>query len=122
MAPDPEAKESLEEFAQGVYLHFKGNLYDAYTVAKDPEDNQTKVYYWALNKDGSPKSNVRYGREAEEFLLDVVHRDGSVCEHTQIVDEGMCTDGQQIADRFHYLGPIYKSWMQDVNPWDLNKV
>lgn len=96
-----------EDFKPGIYLHYKGSLYEAYHLMRDAND-ATRVHYIGLELNGA-KDGPRHLMRTWEDWNAKVHDDGTVCEN---YSNEKCLDEQgKIQCRFRYLGPFYKSTM-----------
>jgi hypothetical protein len=99
----PEGSNKYASFRPGVYLHYKGQLYEATHLAHDANhDGRVVVHYIALQLDGAhdgPRHAVRSWDDWNAY----VHQNGSICEG---IEERKCSDRQLIAPRFTYLGPV----------------
>ncbi len=103
----------LEQFRPGIYLHFKGGLYEATHLTQNAsEDNRVEVNYAALGLSAEHEGFRHWTREFREFLFDQVHLDGTRCVHPRFDDLSMeCSDGQLITPRFQRLGPFFEASM-----------
>lgn len=101
-------------FRPGVYLHYKGQLYEATHLMHDANhEGRVVVHYIGLQLEGAhdgPRHAVRTLQDWNAY----VHRDGSVCE---VDSTGRCSDNLSTAPRFRYLGSTYTSAMLSSNPW-----
>lgn len=99
----------LEEFKPGVYLHYKGRLYEADHLMHDANDeSRIGVHYIGLELAESHEG-PRYAIRTWEDWNGWVHKDGSTCPRYK---DGACLDGEaQITPRFRYLGPFYQAAM-----------
>lgn len=112
----PETYEVMDYFLSGIYLHYKGGLYEATGLAHDANNkDRVVVQYVPLKLEGS-QSGPRHAVRTLEDWLAYVHRDGSVCSggHT-----GICTDNEPIVPRFRRLGIYYEAWMADADTWEI---
>lgn len=95
---------TLQNFKPGVYLHYKGKLYEADHLMRDANDeSRIGVHYIGQELDGA-KDGPRHLIRTWSDWRAMVHEDGSVCTSVQ---EGTCEDGRLVAERFRYLGPFY---------------
>lgn len=113
----PVSNELLVDFTPGVYLHYKNNLYLAYEVGSDANfSDRSVVHYQPLDRNGEVYGD-KWVRTLihvdQESWRDFVHRDGSKCFRTIVCHES----GVDSIPRFRYLGPVYESWMQNLDPW-----
>lgn len=104
-----------KQFKSGVYLHYKGVLYEADHLMRDANDgDRIGVHYIGLSSQGA-KDGPRHMIRTWEDWIAIVHRDGTICENNK---EGRCLDAAQpITPRFRYLGPYYENWMLAEKAW-----
>lgn len=101
----------LEDFKPGIYLHYKGILFEADHLMRDANDgNRVGVHYIGLNAEGA-KDGPRYMIRTWEDWCAWVHRDGTVCDTHK--DETCLETGDLVMRRFRYLGPFYVATMWD---------
>lgn len=115
--------EELRRFLPGIYLHYKGHLYEAdHLVHNASNDGEIGIHYIGLELDESHEGPRDATREFREFLFDQVHQDGSKCEHPVHPrfpsQRFLCGGARQVANRFHYLGPVFEAWMLAADPWN----
>lgn len=105
-------------FKAGIYLHFKGNLYEADHLTRNSSlDGRLEIHYMGLQLTGTNEGPRHLTREFNEFLKDRVHEDGSLCTHDKSEQAGLCNEQLAVAPRFRYLGPFFKHQMLDAVPW-----
>ena len=108
---------NLEAFRPGVYLHYKGNLFEAdHLVRNSSEEGRVEIHYIGLQLTGASEGPRYLTREFGEFLEDKVHEDGSKCEHEATSTPDICNAEKHIIPRFRYLGPVYEHRMLDEQP------
>ncbi len=101
-------------FLPGIYLHYKGQLYEAMHLAHDANyEDRVVVLYIGLQLDGA-HDGPRHAIRSFEDWNTWVHQDGSICE---TMKNETCPDGKPKAPRFRYLGPTYTSTMCATTPW-----
>lgn len=101
----------LRNFKPGIYLHYKGMLYEADHLMRDANDvSRVGVHYIGLELDGARLGPRHLIRTWEDWNA-TLHEDGTVCDN----HEGdACLDtGKQTISRFRYLGPFYETQMRD---------
>ncbi len=105
----------LEDFKPGIYLHYKGRLYEADHLMRDAnQGSRVGVHYVGLEIEGA-KDGPRHLIRTWEDWSALVHDDGSVCDKHR---DGKCVDSQEpIVARFRYLGPFYETKMRDEKVW-----
>ena len=113
----PVEPEILAEFKPGIYLHYKGNLYEGSRLGLDSNyPERTVAIYVALGPNTQKDTITNYVRtltdKNDDSWNDFVHRDGSDCNGEQDHDVG-----DDFAPRYRYLGPQLEAWMNDVDPW-----
>lgn len=104
---------STIDFKAGVYIHYKGGLYEADHLVRDANDSSRMgVHYVGLQLTGAKDGPRHLVRTWEDWNANV-HKDGSVCDNSK---DGSCLDSQKtILQRFRYLGPFYKSEMLEID-------
>jgi hypothetical protein len=109
----------LKVFRPGIYLHYKGHLYEASHFSHNASENdRIEIAYIALQLDNAHEGPRHATREVREFLFDNVHANGTTCEdNVKVTNRFFCEAGISTAPRFRYLGPVYEKWMLDVDPW-----
>jgi hypothetical protein len=103
--------KKMEEFRSGIYLHYKGNLYEADHLMRDANDNsRVGVHYIGIGVSSAQDGPRHLIRTWQDWNA-VVHKDGTVCNRYK---NGSCLDTQKpVVLRFRYLGPFYMSKMLD---------
>src|ERR1700761_4311072 len=101
--------EELQRFKPGIYLHYKGKLYEADHLMRDANDeSRVGIHYIGLELDGAkdgPRHLIRTWQDCNAR----VHVDGTACKNYK---ENTCLDTKQpVTPRFRYLGPYYTSSM-----------
>lgn len=107
--------QALQNFRPGIYLHYKGRLYEADHLMRDANnESRVGVHYIGQELDGA-KDGPRHLIRTWEDWKAIVHTDGTVCER---YDNDICLDTKQaVAPRFRYLGPYYISEMRHEKVW-----
>jgi len=102
---------SFDDFRPGIYLHYKGGLYEADHLMRDANDvSRVGVHYIGLELSGANNGPRHLVRTWEDWNARI-HEDGTVCENYR--DEE-CLDAQgKVKRRFRYMGPFYESTMLD---------
>lgn len=106
--------QELRNFRPGVYLHYKGNLYEADHLMRDANDaSRVGVHYIGLGTNGA-KDGPRHLIRTWEDWNAILHQDGTVCSRHK---DNLCLETQQpVVPRFRYLGPFYKTNMLHRKP------
>jgi hypothetical protein len=79
----------LENFRAGIYLHYKGDLYEADHLMRDANDgSRVGVHYVGLGTKGA-KDGPRHMIRTWEDWNAVLHTDGLVCDNHK---DGVCQD------------------------------
>lgn len=99
----------FDDFKPGIYLHYKGNLYEVDHLMRDANDaTRIGVHYIGLELDGArdgPRHLIRTWKDWNAK----VHDDGTICQN---YSDEKCLDGHgNVRYRFRYLGPFYESTM-----------
>lgn len=99
----------FEDFKPGIYLHYKGILYEADHLIRDANDSsRVGVHYIGLELKGAKDGPRHLVRTWEDWNA-MVHEDGTTCQNN---DGKRCFDEQgEIKRRFRYLGPFYEASM-----------
>jgi len=102
----PLTEVDLRKFRPGIYIHYKGHLYEAMHLSHNAsEDGRIEIAYIGLQLDEAHEGPRHATREFREFLFDIVHfDDGSICTH----DPRECATARE---RFRYLGPTFEKYM-----------
>lgn len=115
-----ESNNTLTLFRSGIYLHYKKHLYEAdHLTHNASQDNRVEIHYIGLELDAAHEGPRHATRELKNFLFDFVHKDGTLCTHGPTHTLPLCSFNQPIASRFRYLGPVFQTWMINVDPWEL---
>lgn len=101
-----------DEFKPGIYLHYKGKLYEADHLMRDANyPERLGVHYIGLELEGA-KDGPRHMVRTWEDWRAMVHEDGTKCDDFQ---DDKCQDTQQpVTPRFRYLGPFFEARMVPV--------
>lgn len=107
--------KNLESFQPGIYLHYKGHLYEAMHLVHDAnDDTRIAVHYIGLQLQKAhegPRHAVRSWQDWNAY----VHRDGSVC--TEVANGDICPEtNEPVVPRFRYLGPAFEVSMLEADP------
>ena len=103
--------QELRNFKPGIYLHFKGNLYEADHLMRDAnQDSRVGVHYIGLTTNGAREGPRHLIRTWEDWNAKL-HEDGTVCDKNE---DNKCSENQELlTPRFRYLGPYYETKMLD---------
>lgn len=101
--------KTLRDFKPGIYLHYKGRLYEADHLVRDANDaSRVGVHYVGLELEGAKQGPRHLVRTWEDWTA-MVHGDGSLCRRYK---GKVCLDtSTSITSRFRYLGPFYEEKM-----------
>jgi len=102
----------LDSFRPGIYLHYKGDLYEADHLMRDANDNsRVGVHYIGLGTNGAKDGPRHMIRTWEDWTV-IVHKDGTICDRHR---DSICLDTKNpVTPRFRYLGPFYKTEMLNL--------
>jgi hypothetical protein len=108
---------SLPQLSAGVWLHYKGRLYQALGYGHDANsESRDVVVYIGLELDEAHRGPRLATRTASSLDPDIdawwdfVHEDGTKCMHHDgsmrgVDGAAVCHRGRPIKPRFRYLGP-----------------
>ncbi len=103
---------TLDTFRAGIYLHYKGTLYEADHLVRDAnDDTRIAVHYIGLDARGA-KDGPRHMVRTWEDWNAKVHQDGTTCDD---YDGEMCREtNEAVMQRFRFVGAFYTAEMQQL--------
>lgn len=112
-----ELSNEFRHFKPGIYLHYKGKLYEADHLIRDANDeSRVGVHYIGLELDDAKEGPRHLVRTWEDWNA-WVHADGTTCETYK---NNKCLESQKkVTPRFRYIGPFYKKEMLRFKKQDL---